>query len=153
VTGEPAVFSKRVAAQVDEVMIDFCPPEPEAMRGSGVEFERARRAGYEQTKEALARWRSGAPAERGYLGAVVANHDRGAQVVTVSAGSPAEIAGLAEGDVVSSIGGYEVRCTADLVHGIGRLAPGTQATLHVLREGSPTDVTLVVGVHPVQMLK
>jgi NTE family protein len=153
VTGEPAVFTKRVGATVDEVMIDFCPPEPEAMRGSGIEFERARRAGYEQTKEALARFRSGAPAERGYLGAVVASHARGAEVVAVSAGSPAEAAGLVGGDIVSGVGASEVRCSADLVHGIGRLNPGTPATLRVLRGDAPMEVPLVVGVHPVQPLR
>lgn len=154
VTGEPALYSKRVAAIVDEVMIDDCePPADPAMRGVGPEFERARRSGYDQTRAALSRFRSGERPLRGYLGAVVVENERGAEISSIAAGSPAESGGLAPRDVIVAIDGAPVGCTRHVTHAFASRAPGTTATLRVLRGEESLEVNVVAGRHPIQLLR
>lgn len=154
VTGEPALYSKRVTAVVDEVMVDDCvPPAEPAMRGVGPEFEAARRTGFSQTKDALARYRAGNRALRGYLGAVISENARGAEVVSVAAGSPAERAGLAPKDVIEAVDGAPIACTRNVTHVFGARAPGTSVTLRVRRGEAVEERQVVAGSHPVQLLR
>lgn len=155
VTGEPALYSKRVAAVVDEVMVDDCePPADPAMRGIGPEFEAARRAGYEQTKEALARYRAGDRPLRGYLGALMAERlGDGVEVTSVFEESPAAGAGLETGDVIVAVDGAPVACARNVTHGFGARAPGTSVTLRVQRGDETDEVNVVAGTHPVQLLR
>jgi predicted acylesterase/phospholipase RssA len=157
VTGEPALYSQRVRAIVDEVLVEACPAQPDpAMRGTGPEFERIRRAGYEQTRAALARFRAGEPpAVRGYMGAVIVAPAMGpgVEVVSVFAGSPAEASGLEAGDLILAIDGNAVACTQDLTRTFGALAPGSSATLIVARGAEERlEIPVVAAAHPVQLL-
>ena len=69
---------------------------------------------------------------------------RGAMVVGVQPGSPAEDAGIEVGDVIRSVDGTAIVQASDLPPIVGNMAPGTRIRLEVLREGRNRsfDVTL-----------
>lgn len=73
---------------------------------------------------------------------------RGALVGDVTAGSPAEKAGLKAGDVVTEVNGNRVTDNADLRVRIASLNPQSTAHLKILREGSPRDINVVLGSKP-----
>jgi regulator of sigma E protease len=68
-----------------------------------------------------------------------------AVVETVDAGSPAEAAGLAAGDRILEAGGAPVRNWQQLVEFI-KARPQDTVTMRVLRNGTETDVPIVIGV-------
>jgi len=69
---------------------------------------------------------------------------RGAVVVEVAKGSPADKASLRAGDVIVSVNGRAVRGSPDLRNQIGLAAVGTEMELKVLREGREHPVHLRV---------
>jgi serine protease Do/serine protease DegQ len=70
---------------------------------------------------------------------------QGALVTRVEPGSPADKAGLKEGDVVTSIAGRTVRSGADLRNRIGLLRVGDKAELAVSRDKSLKNLTVQVA--------
>ena len=72
----------------------------------------------------------------------------GAQIGQVQAGSPAQQAGLATGDVVTKVGDAKVEDFADLIARIGSYAPGAQVTLTVQSGGGPKTVQVTLGSQP-----
>jgi len=60
---------------------------------------------------------------------------RGAVVVTVVPGSPAESAGLKPGDVLVSFNGAPIRDAQDLQAQVGRSPIGAEAALETFRKG------------------
>ena len=93
---------------------------------------------------------------RGWLGVYIQDVSRelaesfgmdkpiGALVARVVGGSPADKAGLETGDVVIAVNGDQIRTAGDLPPKIGRLEPGSEATLRVVREGEERDITVTV---------
>ncbi|MDR1074868.1 MAG: Do family serine endopeptidase [Xanthomonadaceae bacterium] len=69
---------------------------------------------------------------------------RGALVNDVVAGSAAAKAGVAIGDVIRSVNGNEVVTASDLPPLVGAMAPGTRATLGILRDGRTRNVDIVL---------
>lgn len=71
----------------------------------------------------------------------------GALIADVNAGSPAEQAGLQDGDLITAINGVVVGESTDLIVAIRDNAPGDTITLTVLRNGQTSDfqVTLVAA--------
>ena len=67
------------------------------------------------------------------------------QIGEVQAGSPAQQAGLAAGDVVTKVGDAKVEDFADLVARIGSYAPGDKVTLTVESGGAPKTVEVTLG--------
>ena len=94
---------------------------------------------------------------RGFLGVAVQDLDRdlaraldlderaGILVADVTEGSPAEQAGLARGDVIRSIEGGKVDSSSRFRNEVAALAPGTQATLEMMRDGKPRTVEVRIG--------
>jgi membrane-associated protease RseP (regulator of RpoE activity) len=87
---------------------------------------------------------------RGYLGASVADTAQGvspagAEVRAVQAGSPAQKAGLAVGDVITAVNGTTISNVAGLMQVLDPLAPGSTLKLTVSRSGQSMaiDVTTV----------
>lgn len=76
-------------------------------------------------------------------------HDTGALVLGVADNSPAADARLLVGDVVIALGGQPVGAPEDVLDLLARVAPGSAATLTVLRGGVPTDVAVTVRDRPV----
>lgn len=87
---------------------------------------------------------------RGYLGASVADTAQGvspagAEVRAVQAGSPAQKAALAVGDVITAVNGTTISNVAGLMRVLDPLAPGSTLKLTVSRSGQSMaiDVTTV----------
>ncbi len=69
----------------------------------------------------------------------------GALVSTVEKGSPADKAGLQPGDVIVSLNDHEVEHSSDLSAQVSDLAPGSSATLGIVRKGNLMNLTVKVG--------
>ncbi len=94
---------------------------------------------------------------RGWLGVTIQDVDknlaesfgldrpRGALVVQVSPGSPADKAGLEAGDVIISFDGEDIPASADLPHVVGLVAPGTVAPAEIFRQKRHKTLKVKVG--------
>jgi len=69
-------------------------------------------------------------------------------ITKVDPGSPADLAGLKAGDVVTSVAGTSVRDTSDLRNRLGLFWVGDSAELTVLRNGKPTVVRAAIVEQP-----
>ncbi|MXV44927.1 Do family serine endopeptidase [Saccharibacter sp. 17.LH.SD] len=69
----------------------------------------------------------------------------GALVSSVIQGGPADKAGVKIGDVVIAIDGHTVRNSHDLAVKVVSIAPGSNVTVGVLRDGKPVTLHAVVG--------
>ncbi len=75
----------------------------------------------------------------------VTSTTEGAVVVAVENGSPAQKAGLRQGDVIVGANGRTIRTSADIRNRIGLTPVGEEVELRVLRDGSPTSLKVRVG--------
>lgn len=73
---------------------------------------------------------------------------RGVAIEKVVADSPAQKAGLQDGDVIVRFNGEEVTSYRKLTRLIGETAPDHQAKVTVLRDGRERDVTVTIGKQP-----
>jgi serine protease Do len=71
--------------------------------------------------------------------------NKGALINNVSRGSPAEKGGLKVGDVVIAVNGNIIVNYSELPFIVGRLRPGVQADLLIIREGTEFNVKLLIG--------
>ncbi|WP_418151465.1 trypsin-like peptidase domain-containing protein [Variovorax atrisoli] len=72
----------------------------------------------------------------------------GALVVRVEPGSPAQAAGLAQGDAVLALDGRPVERFADLPQQITQRPPGSRMQLQVWRQGAPRMLRATLAVQP-----
>ena len=72
----------------------------------------------------------------------------GALVSEPQANSPAANAGIASGDVITSLDGAAVRDARELARKIGTMAPGTSVKLGMIHDGQEKTVTLTLGTLP-----
>lgn len=72
----------------------------------------------------------------------------GAMLMTVEADSPAAVAGLEAGDIITAIDGTTVDSVDALVAAIAELAPGDRVTLTIERDGEEMSALIVLGTHP-----
>jgi serine protease Do len=79
-------------------------------------------------------------------GALVSSASGGADAVFP--GSPAEVAGIQDGDVIVAIEGEQITTEADLSALMLRHAPGDTVTLRVMRGSSVTEIDVTLGVLP-----
>jgi len=70
---------------------------------------------------------------------------KGAVVAAVTAGSGAEMAGLAQGDVITRIGGKDVSSADDVSAAVADRKPGDQLDITIDRNGSTRTVTARIG--------
>ena len=94
---------------------------------------------------------NGATFVSGYLGVQLDHRTdggSGALVSDVVKGSAAAKAGIKVGDVVVAIGGEPITGQAALVATIRDLAPGDSTTVSIVRDGTPVDVSVVLGERP-----
>jgi serine protease Do len=73
---------------------------------------------------------------------------KGAVVVDITPGSPAEKAGVQPEDVVLSVDGRPIADMGDLTAYVASRAPGSTVKLQVLRGGSERSVSVVLGTFP-----
>ena len=95
--------------------------------------------------------------ERGWLGVSIQDVDRnladsfgldrprGALIAQVGQDSPAERAGLQSGDIIVSFAEETIETSADLPHVVGLIAPGTEVTAVIVREGEEQKIRVEVG--------
>ena len=72
----------------------------------------------------------------------------GALVARVQRTSPADIAGIEPGDVVTEVYGTAMKVHSEIVNTIGLLKPGSKIALTLYRDGSKKSVNVTVGEHP-----
>jgi serine protease Do len=72
------------------------------------------------------------------------NEARGALVAEVNPGSPADKAGIHQGDIIVEFNGTPIHEMNELPRMVASLAPGSKATLKVLREGKEKSLNLTV---------
>jgi len=70
---------------------------------------------------------------------------KGAVVAGVTPGSGAELAGLAQGDVITKIDGKDVQSADDVSAAVGDRKPGDQVDITVIRGGSTRTLTAKIG--------
>jgi serine protease Do len=97
---------------------------------------------------------------RGWLGVIIQEVSRdlaesfgldkpeGALVAKVLSGSPAEKAGLREGDVILAFNGMDVIMSSDLPHHVGRVKPGVKAKVQIMRNGQTKTIRVKIGKLP-----
>ncbi|SHF63532.1 serine protease Do [Modicisalibacter ilicicola DSM 19980] len=73
---------------------------------------------------------------------------QGALIAEVAPDAPAAKAGLKAGDIVLSVNGDEVDRSSTLPRLIGRVDPGSEVTLELMREGKRITKTVTVGDWP-----
>ncbi len=87
----------------------------------------------------------------GYLGIATGDAKTGgATVGSVQPGSPAENAGLQQGDVIRTIDGKAVTSSEDVVSAISGRSPGDKITLGIERGGQTRSVTVTLEQQPSQ---
>jgi serine protease Do len=94
---------------------------------------------------------------RGWLGVVIQEVNRdlaetfgldrphGALVTRTLEDSPAEAAGLLEGDIIVEFNGTPIDFSADLPHVVGRMAAGSRAKVRIVRAGKEKILNVTVG--------
>jgi serine protease Do len=73
---------------------------------------------------------------------------QGALVVDPQPGGPAAKAGIASGDIITSLNGESIKDDRELIKKVGDLAPGTEVRLAVLRKGKEIAIALTLGELP-----
>jgi len=108
-------------------------------------------------KETVAQLIANGAVTRGWLGiqlqevtteiaaALSLKDDSGVLVAEVLDGTPAQKAGLENGDVILRLGGDAVRNPNDLSRRVASLPPGEKVRLRVLRDGKERNLTVTLG--------
>lgn len=111
----------------------------------------------DQAKVIVAKLQKDGSIDHGFLGvniqpvtkdvaeAIGLSKAEGALVSNVNDDSPAAEAGLKSGDIVTAIGGNEVRTPKDLSRFVADLSPGDKETLSVWRNGSTKSFDVTIG--------
>jgi serine protease Do len=113
-------------------------------------------------KDVMTQLRAKGKVSRGYLGITVAEispdmaeawglkDDHGALVQSVSAGLPADQAGVKKGDIITAIDGKPVVTSDEVVRLISGRDPGSKVHITVLRDGHQQTMTANLGDRPNQ---
>lgn len=95
--------------------------------------------------------------QRGYLGVAIEDitsdiaeafnlaSTKGALVVQVQEGLPAENAGLQRGDVIVGVNDHEIKTEYELRLKIASMQPGSEVNVSVMREGEKREFNVVLG--------
>ncbi len=98
--------------------------------------------------------------DRGWLGVEIVEVDRdlaqafglkrprGALIQRVREGTPAQEAGLREGDIIVEFGGHEIDSSGDLPHVVGATPPGKKVDVVIYREKRKRTLSVEVGALP-----
>ncbi len=88
---------------------------------------------------------------RPFLGITGEPIDGGQAVIEVSPGTPADEAGLQEGDVITAINGEAIEGRTSLLDLLLQYAPGDTVTLSVERDGTAQEIEIVLGERPLDL--
>ncbi|KPV40323.1 hypothetical protein AN478_07275 [Thiohalorhabdus denitrificans] len=108
-------------------------------------------------RDVVAEIKENGEVRHGYLGVGIQDMDRdlarsmgldkprGGLVADVKPGSPADEGGLQSGDIILEVDGESIGQAGDIPPLIGRLEPGTEVTLTLLREEERIEKTVTLG--------
>lgn len=94
---------------------------------------------------------------RGWLGVTIQDVDRqlaealgldrpkGALVVNLQEGGPADEGGLESGDVITRFNGKDILTSSELPHAVGLVRPGTEVKVELVRSGRNKTLRMAVG--------
>ncbi len=98
---------------------------------------------------------------RGYLGVYlqsltqdlkqafgIGSNVEGALIGDVVQGSPADMAGVQQGDVVTSVNGMSIKTATELQNAIAGMMPGSNVQLGILRDGNMMTLSVKLGQKP-----
>jgi serine protease Do len=97
---------------------------------------------------------------RGWLGVVIQDvtdelaksfsldNARGVLISEVSDDSPANKAGLLQGDVINRLNGTEIKDVTALRNKVALILPGTTVTIELVRDGTTKKLTVTIGEQP-----
>ena len=97
---------------------------------------------------------------RGWLGVVIQEVNKdlaesfglerpaGALVAQIMPDGPGDKGGLKVGDVILRLNGNEIIMSSDLPHAVGRLRPGSKATMDIIRDRKRQQLELEIGALP-----
>jgi putative serine protease PepD len=93
---------------------------------------------------------SGRPVKHAYVGVELnaSSNSGGAQISSVSSGSPAQSVGLQSGDVVTAINGRSISSTEQFIETVDAYAPGQTIKVTVNRGGQTKTLSLKLGTRP-----
>ena len=83
--------------------------------------------------------------ERDAVAALGLSDSRGALVNGIQPGSAAQKAGIQRMDVIRGFNGVAIDDASDLPPLVGALAPGSRASVSIVRDGKPRELSLVLG--------
>lgn len=98
--------------------------------------------------------------QRGWLGVVIQEVNKdlaesfglprpaGALIAQTQPDGPADRGGLQAGDVILQFNGQDIVMSSDLPHAVGRVRPGTEANVVVMRDKKRRTIKLTVGALP-----
>lgn len=97
---------------------------------------------------------------RGWLGVVIQEVNKdlaesfglerpaGALVAQIQPDGPGDKGGLQVGDVILKINGQDIVMSSDLPHAVGRIRPGSQATMDIIRDRKRQKLKVKIGALP-----
>jgi len=110
--------------------------------------------------EVVAQLKENGHVTRGWLGVVIQEVDKslaesfglekaaGALVSQLVPDGPAAQGGLQPGDIITAFNGKGVVLSSDLPHLVGRVRPGTEAKVTIVRHGKTKQLTVEIGALP-----
>ncbi|MEA2400988.1 MAG: hypothetical protein QOK00_1391 [Thermoleophilaceae bacterium] len=101
-----------------------------------------------KVREVLPALSQGQHVDHAYLGVSTAPSARGAEIQSVTAGSPAQSAGLRGGDVIVGFDGHQVTEPQDVSTAVNALKPGDRVQVEVLRDGQRHTVAVDLATRP-----
>lgn len=81
----------------------------------------------------------------GISGATASQGTAGVQITGVVSGSPADVAGIQVGDLITTVARKRVESMVDLAGEVRAHQPGDQVEIQMLRNGTQTTVTVTLG--------
>jgi len=108
-------------------------------------------------RDVVEQLRDSGAVQRGWLGVSIQNVDKnlaeafgldrpaGALVAQVVEGSPAEEAGIREGDVIVEFDGEYIETSSELPHVVGLVKPGSEVKVGLIRDGDKKTLSVEVG--------
>jgi membrane-associated protease RseP (regulator of RpoE activity) len=79
--------------------------------------------------------------------------ENGAYVNSVNENSPADSAGIKEGDIIKKFNGREIYDAEDLVHAVRRTKPGSKVAVEIIRNEGVKTVELTIGKFPHRLVR
>ena len=90
----------------------------------------------------------------GYIGSLDCfDSPDGCKVGIVGAGTPAEAAGLKQGDIIESIGDVAIVSKFDFEIALAKTKPGESLEIDILRDGDKSKVSVTLGEKPIELIR